>query len=360
MQPKRINLLAIEDSVFDARLLREILLDIPYFDFDLYHDRTLTDGLATLTHSDPDVVLLDLMLPDCGGLETVDRVHAAAPFIPIIVLTHMDDEASAVEAVRRGAQDYLLKGRYDARWLSSAIAYAIERKCVERAVHQNHEMRTTLEREVLEVSTREQQRISQDLHDSVGQQLTGLGYLASSLSKQLDSLGLPEAAQARTLVDGIRESQAEVQRAIRGLAPVEVDAEGLMAALAQLAEQTEARFPVTCRFACDDAVLVDDVTTATHLYRIAQEALHNAVKHADADCIEVKLQLANGNICLEVTDNGTGLEESSGGASGMGLHIMNYRARAIDAELEVTSSDGRGTMVTCVLDSEEHDVCHDA
>ena len=350
MNAKPINILAIEDSLSDAYLLRAILNDVPRFDFDLRTERQLADGLAALAGEQCDVVLLDLTLPDSMGLATLDRVHLAAPSTPIVVLTHLDDERNAVEAVRRGAQDYLFKARLDGPLLSRVIAYAIERKRAERILNEASEQRAVLEGEVLKISTREQQRISQDLHDSVGQQLTGLSYMASSLAKRLAARAQPEAADALMIVEGIQTALSEVHNAVRGLAPVEVDAAGLMVALRRLVESTEELFGVKCRFACIDPVPVEDNSTATHLYRIAQEALHNAVKHAQATCVQVELRDEGGCVVLEVSDDGIGLSGEADGAAGMGLHIMRYRARAIEASLQVTTAAGGGMAVTCTVE----------
>jgi signal transduction histidine kinase len=360
MNAKLINILGIEDSVADAHRLRAILNKVPCFDFELRHVGQLGDGLAALLEDEYDVVLLDLMLPDSIGLETVDRVHRAAPFTPIIVLTNTDDEFDAVEAVRRGAQDYLFKARLDGPLVSRAIAYAIERKQAERVLNESIAQRQVLEAEVLNVSTREQQRIGQDLHDSVGQQLTGLSYMASSLAKGLATRSLPEAADAQMIVDGIQAALTEVRNAIRGLAPVEVDAEGLMVALNRLVTSTEERFGVECRFTCNGPVPVEDNSTATHLYRIAQEALHNAVKHAHADHVVVSLGRDKNQLVLEVSDDGTGLNGQSRSDSGMGLHIMHYRARMIAATLDVSSSEESGTAVTCTVKQEFAHACNDA
>ena len=318
MHAKPITILAVEDSAADAHRLRAFLNAVPRLGFDLLYARRLDDGLALLAQQDCDVVLLDLMLPDSMGLETVDRVHQAAPGTPIIVLTNVDDERNAVEAVRRGAQDYLFKASLDGPLLSRAIAYAMERKHAERVLNESIRQRQILEAEVAKISTREQQRISQDLHDSVGQQLTGLSYMARSLAKQLDNRSLPEAADAQMIADEIQTALSEVRNAIHGLAPVEVDAGGLMVALNRLVASTEERFAAQCRFACSDPVPVEDNDTATHLYRIAQEALHNAVKHSHADQVMVCLRCEGDTFVLEVSDNGTGLNGT--GLNGTGLN----------------------------------------
>lgn len=199
MNAKPINILAIEDSVADIHLFRSILHGVPRFNFDLRHEPRLADGLAVLSKEVCDVVLLDLMLPDSMGLETVDRVHRAAPYTPIIVLTHVDDELNAVEAVRRGAQDYLFKARLDGPLMSRAIRYAMERKRAERVLNESIAARQILEAEVLKISNREQQRISQDLHDSVGQRSRDESPTFEQLGHGIAHHGLPRADDRRQI-----------------------------------------------------------------------------------------------------------------------------------------------------------------
>ena len=352
MNAKPIKILAVEDSATDAHRLRVVLGRVPQFLCDWRHVCQIADALASLAEQAYDVVLLDLLLPDSSGLESVDRVHAAAPHTPIIVLTQIDDEMNAIEAVRRGAQDYLFKAGLDGPLVSRAIKYAMERKRAERELNESIRQRQILEAEVLKASTREQQRISRDLHDSVGQQLTGLSYMARSLAKRLATDSRPEAADAQMIVDGIQTALTEVRDAIRGLAPVEVDTEGLMVALNRLAMTTEQRFGVECRFSCSGLVPVEDNDTATQLYRIAQEALHNSVKHSHADQILVCLRREADQLVLEVSDNGTGLNAAASNGSGMGLHIMHYRARMMDGSLQVSSAKGSGTSIVCTVKQE--------
>ena len=136
-----------------------------------------------------------------------------------------------------------------------------------------------LQREVLEIAAREQQRIGQDLHDGTGQELTGLAMLAERLAGELSEQSHPQAGAAAKIVDGLVEALNHVRALSKGLVPVEVDAEGLMVALAELAARTSELHAVNCRFLCDKPVPIVDNQTATHLYRLSQETLTNAVKH---------------------------------------------------------------------------------
>ena len=219
--------------------------------------------------------------------------------------------------------------------------------------------RKDLQAELLRSVEDEQRRIGQELHDDVQQQMTGLGLIAQSLAESLASP--PEGpASLRNLQNlatrvakGIGEANRHIHLLSRGLIPVEVDAHGLQAALRELASRACHMVPVTCRFEQEPSVQVADSFVATHLYRIAQESLNNALKHSGADRIEISLREAHGMLTLEVLDNGTGIEQQSGSTvavEGRGLRIMAHRASLIGAKLYVGRAERGGTVVRCVLE----------
>jgi PAS domain S-box-containing protein len=212
--------------------------------------------------------------------------------------------------------------------------------------------RKNLEREVLEITSNEQQRIGRELHDSLGQELTGLSYLAKGLAHKLSAEENPQTAIAHTIADSVQRALREVRRAVEGLVPVEVDASGFLAALEKLATETSVRCGIDCRVEGDDRVRIDDNVVATHLFRIVQEAINNAVKHGQPRQILVRPELSNGTISVTVQDDGVGIAtEPSSRNGGMGLRIMQYRAGVIDATLEVRRREGRGTSVVCQINN---------
>ena len=220
--------------------------------------------------------------------------------------------------------------------------------------------RKNLEREILEATGREQQRIGRELHDSVGQELTGVSYLAKSLSHKLSAKSLPETETAETIVSAVQQAIGEIRHAIKGLTPVEVDAGGLTVALEQLAVTTQSRCGIDCRFECDRDVLIEDNNVATHLFRIAQEAINNAVKHAKAKHIVVNLGAENGCIKLEGRDDGVGIKTDLDRHLGMGMRIMKYRAGVIGAKLDVSPGEEKGTVVCCTLKMNGHHVAQES
>ncbi|MDG2385580.1 MAG: PAS domain S-box protein [Pirellulaceae bacterium] len=209
--------------------------------------------------------------------------------------------------------------------------------------------RKMLEKQVADVGAREQQRIGHEIHDELGQQLTGLSFLAKSLERRLADQELPEVADAGAIAEGIQSSIREVRRLVRGFAPVDLDEHGLMVALEQLTEQTFHRSGIVCRFTAAFEVRIPDNSIATQLYRIAQEAVNNAVKHSGAGRIDVSLIGHEGMILLRVHDTGSGISHDTRRQTSMGLAIMRYRANVIGADLEVKSSSRFGTEIACVV-----------
>jgi PAS domain S-box-containing protein len=204
-----------------------------------------------------------------------------------------------------------------------------------------------LEKAILEISAREQQRIGQDLHDGLGQHLTGIAFMSKVLEQKLADQSPQEAADAAKIVNLVNEAIYKARELSRGLLPVVSDAGGLMSALEQLAAQVEDLFGISCRFECDQPVLIHDNDDAMHLYHIAQEAVNNAIKHGRARHIVISLVETEDAGVLGIRDDGSGLHEEHGSSSGMGLRIMNYRAKVIGGALDIRRSRAGGVEVIC-------------
>jgi PAS domain S-box-containing protein len=210
--------------------------------------------------------------------------------------------------------------------------------------------RRRLEREILDISDREQARIGQDLHDGLCQQLVSAAFACNLLSHKLVAIGPTEADAAREIAGWLDEAISQARALARGLYPVKLEADGLTSALQELAEYVNDRFGITCVVENPEAVLIADNAVATHLYRIAQEAVINAVKHSQANRVLIKLTSADGNISVSVHDNGIGIPEVI--TTGMGLHIMRYRTRMIGGSLQIERDSNGGTVIVCSVQRE--------
>jgi PAS domain S-box-containing protein len=214
--------------------------------------------------------------------------------------------------------------------------------------------RQRLERQILEISDREQARIGQEIHDGLCQQLVSLAFDANSLEQRLQGEARPEAPTAHRIVEFLDQAITEARQLARGLFPVRLEAEGLPSALEELANNTSERFGINCRFQSNEGAVVNSKAIATHLYRIAQEAINNSIRHGQARSIEIQLLRAGDELELRVEDDGTGAEPpapESGKLSGMGLYIMDYRARAIGGMLRLGPGLTGGTIVSCCVPS---------
>jgi PAS domain S-box-containing protein len=209
--------------------------------------------------------------------------------------------------------------------------------------------RKQLEKEIIEISNREQQRIGQDLHDGLCQELAGIELMCQVLEQKLEAKSKAESRQAGEIAQHIRDAITHTRKLARGLSPVELEANGFVSALHELTAHVQKLFRIECRFECNEPVLIRDNVAATHLYRIVQEAINNAVKHGKAKRVAISLKPDGDKIWLTVTDDGVGFSSGSKKSTGMGMHIMKYRAGVVNATLEVHSASGTGTTVACLF-----------
>jgi len=203
-----------------------------------------------------------------------------------------------------------------------------------------------LEREVLEVGEREQRRIGQDLHDGLCQHLTGTALASHVLAERL----APHPAvrdDARRVVELIERGITLARDIARGLYPIEMQSDGLMRALESFTVSTSDMFGIRCRFACPLPVLIENPSTAANLYRIAQEAVSNAVRHGRATDVEIVLEETDAGIRLRVSDNGVGVPDPLPAHDGMGLRTMAGRAGSIGGHFSIQPGMMGGAEVVC-------------
>ncbi|MDP1590332.1 MAG: ATP-binding protein, partial [Prosthecobacter sp.] len=207
--------------------------------------------------------------------------------------------------------------------------------------------RKALEDKILHISEEEQARIGQDIHDDLCQQLAAIGCLVKVAQKNLIKSGCPEAAGLEEIVKLVSRANTRARETARGLMPVVIDSGGLMAALKELADNTARAYEIKCDFRYDNPVQVNDNKTSVQLFRIAQEAVSNAVKHSQARRVDVHLARQSGNIVLIVRDDGVGIPDKPAKGTGMGLLTMNHRAQMMGGTIHVSPRPMGGTQVTC-------------
>ena len=227
----------------------------------------------------------------------------------------------------------------------------LEARVAERTLALRREMaeRQRLEEEILQVSEREQQRIGHDLHDSLCQHLTATAMAGQVLGERLSARALPEASDAGKIVTLVEEGIELARNLAHGLYPLEMEAEGLTAAFQQLAGSVTKTARLLCVFECDEPVVIHDNAVATHLYRITQEAVRNAVRHGKPKRIGISLSQDDRLIKLAVEDDGLGVPEDLSSNQGLGIRIMAHRAAIIGATFAIEPAPTGGTIVTCSL-----------
>ncbi|MCA1803616.1 MAG: sensor histidine kinase [Rhodothermaceae bacterium] len=201
----------------------------------------------------------------------------------------------------------------------------------------------------MRISDYERRSIGQDLHDGLGQMLTGIGLMSQNLAKKLEDVHGDAFEQAKEITGLIREADQYARGLSRGLVPVQFDEMGLPNSIRRLVKNAERIFGIRCLYREHNPPVFEDSVTVEHLYRITQEAISNAVKHGKADTVRITLVGSKDHMRLRIVDNGIGLESGWDEAEGIGVKIMNYRARLIGANMEINNNFKRGVVVTCTL-----------
>lgn len=338
------RLLLVEDDPIDAQAVRRELENSSYSDVEIAHVEDLAKALE-LTQDDVfGIVLLDLHLPDSEGLETLRRFVDETDDLPIVVLTGIDDEQLGNEAIAAGAQEYLPKSRLGDGLLSRAIRHAVERTQLLARVREGHEA-------LWQADAQEQARIAHDLHDGVNQTLTAASVLARRLRQELDEQSNALTPLSKELADMLCALQSQVNAAITGLAPPVLEQQGLTGALVQLTRQWKDALGLELRFDGPAKLAIPAGHVSLQLYRISQEAVHNAVRHSGAKRISLALRDDSRRVLLRIDDDGCGFDSQAKmhTQSNLGLQSMAHRAVSLGGKLVIHSQPGRGTSIRCII-----------
>jgi PAS domain S-box-containing protein len=209
--------------------------------------------------------------------------------------------------------------------------------------------RKRLEKEILEISEREQSRIGQDLHDGLCQHLAGIEFRLLGLKQKLKGKASRHAAETAQIAKLVRDGIEQTRTLAHGLSPVMLETEGLANGLQELAINTENAFRISCSFNCPAPVVIRDSAVAMHLYRIAQEAVQNAIRHGKPKFIVINLVVQNERLVLSVKDDGVGFRVKPRKHHGIGLRVMQYRAGMSGGSVIVQRDPAGGTSVVCSL-----------
>lgn len=391
-----IKILLVEDNPGDARLLQETFREITNTKFELTHVKQLSEAVSRLGKSSFDAILLDLSLPDSLGLETIERALLMAPSLPIIVLTGLTDENIGIQALRKGAQDYLIKGQTNRDLLIRVINYSIERKRTEeelrnardeleirvkertiklekvidelrkeilrrieaeKKIRANQKQLRSLTTELVLTEERERRAAAMALHDS-------LGPILAFSKRDLHSLQKSVSPKNRIILENISNNISEAIKQTRSLtfnlSPPELYTLGFEPAIAELTEQFCKEQQLECLLENSDEPKPLTSHSKILLYRSIRELLINIAKHAKARAVRVALSRVDNNIEIIVEDDGkgfdtSGLDSKTGTSKGFGLFSIHERLTHIGGTFNVQSGKGKGTKVTLLapLESKE-------
>jgi signal transduction histidine kinase len=371
-----LQVLLLEDSADDAALLA-IELQRAGFTPACTRVETRADLVAALERQEWDLIMADYRLPRFDGLAALALVNEKGLDLPFIIVSGYITDAAAVAAMKAGAHDYVMKDNL------TRLGPAVERELREAGVRRERrraeedlrrfyddlekrvEQRTAelqnanarlqaaiaerqrLEYELLEIAERERRRIGLDLHDDLGQQLSGLALMTKGLELKLIRRGAAEATEAANIHNLIQQAINHARDLAHDLAALDYQEEDLPAALDGLAKNASKLFKISCRFERDGALPALESNVAAQLFKIAQEAVTNAMKHGQARHVGIHLALDSGRMVLSIDNDGVPFPGLNDSTTGMGLKIMNYRAGLIGASLEFKRDGSPGARVVC-------------
>lgn len=353
-----IHILLVEDSPSDAELIQIQLGECLAAGFTLSQEETVADAVERLKHEHFDVALLDLSLPDSSGLASIAPVRAAAPFLPIVVLTGVDEDRFGMAAIDLGVQDYLAKSSVTGWQVVRAIRYAILRAQadeevrranadLERRVAERTEQLRRLATEVLLAEQRERRRLAELLHDHLQQLLVSAKLQVGAAATRTRSVPL------RTALQSVEQQLAAAVQTARSLtadiSPPILFTSGLAAAVRWLGTRMQEQHGLNVRILAEDGAEPQDEGARILLFQSVRELLFNVMKHGGvAAALVVLNRVDDARIQLRVEDEGRGFEQPAAPGS-FGLFSIQERLGLMGGTMRITSAPGKGTRVTLVV-----------
>lgn len=335
----------VEDTPSDNYLIEEMLMSSSLTISNIYSAERLEDAIKLLKEFSIDLVLLDLSLPDSIGIDSVARLREIGQKIPIIILTGYNDSEMAFEALKHGAQDYLVKGEFNAGFLVKSIQYSIERKKLQNELNLKKKQ---IIQAVLAAQESERKNIGLELHDNINQILSAiqlnLGFALenSSRAKELIIKSMNNTSLA---IEEIRKLSKEL------ILPGNLKELGLVSSIELLISDiravTDIKFTLNAE-TVDERTLTEE--QKINIYRIVQEQFNNILKHAECSEVDVRLETIGAQVCLVVRDNGVGFDPQVS-RKGIGLANIISRVELFNGKVNINSSPGNGCMLEVVLHS---------
>ncbi len=353
MDDKSVHLLLVEDDEDDYVLIRDILSEIPDWSFHLDWASTFEQGLEQAETGGYDLCLLDYRLGERNGILLLERMQAMGLHLPVLMLTGQGDHLTDVEAMERGAADYLEKADLSAKLIERSIRYALDRAKTLEALRVGECRQKELSKRLVRAQEEERRRIAKELHDSVGGNLTAVKYALEDWSRrEKDTAAPPLGISLPQIIGVVQETVEEIQRISSNLRPSILDSMGIRVALEWAGRKVhelhkDVEVEVECRVSEEE--IPEELKIV--LLRIAQEAFNNAVKHSGGDKVRLLLFEAEGMLEMHISDNGRGFDREElspndgNPPGGMGMESMQERVDLSGGTLEIRSGPGEGTRI---------------
>ena len=347
-----LKILLIEDNQHDAKLITKYLYESNFVHSLKIVDK-LSKALEIIDNESIDVVLLELNLPDSKGLENIEQVLELSPSLPVIVLTCNDDDSKAIDALKIGAQDYLVKDKLESEILTRTIKYAIERKRAEEQ-HQKLLEQRVRALSIIEAQENERRRISREIHDGLGQLLSA-AKLNLGMIESVNSLNQKSKEIITQIENIITKSIIEARRIAHDLRPTTLDDFGMIPALRLLCQEFSKITGINVKLQISPDIGRIDPKMEIAIYRIIQESFNNISKYAEATEVSLDIFKADDKVYVKVKDNGKGfdptiIQRNKKAGGGFGLLNMKERAELVGGKVEIGSVPGQGTEVSLEID----------
>jgi signal transduction histidine kinase len=373
-----LRVLLVEDSQLDAELMARAL-DRGGFELTWVRVDTADEMEKALSKQAWDFILCDHAMPRFSAPEALELLKQHKTDVPFIIVSAYIEEETAVAAMKAGAHDYIMKDRLarlvpaverelrdaevrrarakseeELRRAHEELELRVERrtadlKAANRKLENVIEERKRLENELLEIAENERRRIGFDLHDDLGQKLTGMALMMKGLERRLATEShacVEEAGKIHSLMQEVIQHTHDLARQFSSL---DVKGDDLVSVLKGLAGNVKKLFDVTCGLSVKGRPPMLPQNVTVQFYKIAQEAVSNAIKHGKAAQVLIGLNCESDHLVLRIKNDGLPFVQPSGTNTRMGLRIMHYRANTIGAELEIKPLGKSGTVVNCTL-----------
>ena len=344
------KVLLIEDNPADTRFIQEILKETKSNELELISVKSLDEAVKSLSKFSYKAILLDLGLPDSQGLETLTKILEVKPELPIVVMTGLNDEKVGLQAVKKGAQDYMVKDNVNGYQLTRALNYAIERKKTEEELRESREQLRNLSKHIEDVREEERAKLTTGLHEDLTQIIAAIKMDLSWIEMRLSRNQETEKQRIKSLLELIDKTQEDLLNTSHQIRPSHLDFLGLLPAIEWYAEEFHKRTGIECSAIFETEDINIDEELSVNLFRVLQEVLDNVEKHSKANKVMISTALKGGVFNMGIRDNGIGIsEEKIHDPKSLGLLSIRERVLQYEGKIQISGKAGEGSIIEVII-----------